>query len=860
MTRRLQTRYEDTHDNTITDSMNETNFIDLNDISNEESQLNISELTSTKVWLDPVTYPYGMVGPYEWSTSMGETNLSSLPLLTSSLCTKALAELFEGESKYDPNKYLLSVVVEASSHPAGIEALYAQPYVYAGGGLGNIDECPLMTCLAGAGGIEHRDSITFASVCMVPECSAYDLAAEDFIPTIQRILEAKHTSYRKSNPRFHHVSSRLTNPTWAKRQHQLGTEYANLLQRISEVNHFLKTGWTCGAFVVPWNPWPFGVTYIFFLSILVICFIVRYLHTRQEKKHLLRYDTVGASRFTVMNEHEVQTLVTESSHLIPNTGTISDGKANNKIQNDMVLEETNTRQMQDSPNLLLFLVAFDAGKHCRELIRQPNEDTRFLDGLRVGSLLWIVLGHTMAIESSSGGGYSNPSNFLPPNGITTTILGQLLFSSRLAVDTFLIISGYLVVNVMHVKFSSQPDTTRSSILSERDHHGSRTCSYRRTIVYSFQKYARYLPVLVLSRVGRIVPMYATCLGFFTQIAPHMGSGPFWHQWIGLLRPCHDYAWTNFLFINNFIPTNTAVTDTCFYHSWYLAVDMQLYILAPLLVFTYIGNKRAGLFLTGLCFGLSVVSTIYLSYSRGWSINTFDGASVGRYDMEGYAKPYIRGKSYFAGMLVAMMVLKRSNDDYLWISSRNRMITMIVSLLVMIFITFIPAFGAYDRRPCSYQEYPGKDYCGSIWSTLATFIFSGFSQTIWVISVSLMILMLALHGHCRDVSSTRVSCGLQQYQPPRNDTIILNILSWRCWTPLSKLSFGVYLIHPIVLFVWQLGDREKKIFRLLTFSMDCVSVCVVSYVIALLVFVLVECPCAIFWRSVMGITIKKQERQ
>ena len=81
-------------------------------------------------------------------------------------------------------------------------------------------------------------------------------------------------------------------------------------------------------------------------------------------------------------------------------------------------------------------------------------------------------------------------------------------------------------------------------------------------------------------------------------------------------------------------------------------------------------------------------------------------------------------------------------------------------------------------------------------------------------------------------------------------LVACVLSWPCWRPLSQLSFGAYLIHPIVVFVWQLGDREKQVFRLITFGMDYISVCVVSFVAALFASVLVECPCALLLKKLL----------
>lgn len=118
-------------------------------------------------------------------------------------------------------------------------------------------------------------------------------------------------------------------------------------------------------------------------------------------------------------------------------------------------------------------------------------------------------------------------------------------------------------------------------------------------------------------------------------------------------------------------------------------------------------------------------------------------------------------------------------------------------------------------------------CGSNWSPYETFLYTAFGRTVWIIGVSTVVFLC-------------VGCARWNHG---DGNVVSSILCWTCWTPLSRLSFGAYLIHPIVVFVWQLGDREKQVFRLITFGMDYLSVCVVSFVAALLAAILVEFPCA-----------------
>ena len=661
-----------------------------------------------------------------WSTSL----LShEEPRLTSYGCARSLRDFFL-------NRSWLAVATEASSHPSGLEALYAQPWVWGGGGLGNIDECSLQTCLAGAG--LRRDSLTFASVCVIPECSATDLAAGDFVETVTR------QSLNSADD-------------------ALAQDYVTLLDRITELNKFLQTGWICGEFQVPWSWFPFGLPFIS-LTILLLgsCF---YATTRKHK--------------------------------------------NRNAQEDVYPEETIPLHQQDSEDSIQMgkqrkrsdrvWSAFDLVEHTKHLMDRKSETTSILDGIRVGSIFWIMLGHVMAIVSSSGGGYLNPSNFLPPDGLTNTAIGQLLFSSRLAVDGFLCISGFLVVYVLCKKMPYDGSTS------------------------PLGRYGESILKLVFARAMRILPLYTFCLGFYTQIAPHLGSGPFWYQWLGLLKPCHDYGWTNFLFLNNFVPWDLGITETCFYHSWYLAVDMQLFLLAPLLVFVYQKNQKRGRQATLALYLCSVIVTCYLAWVRQWSANTFDGASIARYDVEAYAKPHVRASSYLSGMYVAMLLSKK-NSRTPWNRIHHAIVTL--AIFVMGFITFCTAMGAYSRRACQYGELPEFDECGSTWSRGITFLYTSLSRPVW--TAGLGAIMYVCIGR------------------PASGNIVASVLSWRCWIPLSKLAFGVYLIHPIVIFVWQLGNREKQVFELTTFVMTYISVCVVSYVAALLAFLCIELPFASLW--------------
>ena len=200
-----------------------------------------------------------------------------------------------------------------------------------------------------------------------------------------------------------------------------------------------------------------------------------------------------------------------------------------------------------------------------------------------------------------------------------------------------------------------------------------------------------------------MPLYAMTLGFYVFIAPHMGSGPFWYQWEGLLEPCREYGWTNLFFVNNFIPFDLPNTATCFYHSWYLALDLQFFLVAPLLVYAFCKNKTIGKMVTASLLGASILTTLYLGWMRKWSLNTFDGTAVARYDVEAYAKPHVRAQAYLGRNASCHETSKlddicREEEE----PRGNIHVCMIMALSLLAVVTFGTVTGAYARRPCLLQ--------------------------------------------------------------------------------------------------------------------------------------------------------------
>lgn len=127
--------------------------------------------------------------------------------------------------------------------------------------------------------------------------------------------------------------------------------------------------------------------------------------------------------------------------------------------------------------------------------------------------------------------------------------------------------------------------------------------------------------LYLHRFARLTPLFGASILISTTILRFFGSGPFWPTMLHFFHgQCKRYWWSALLYIQNFVNQNEIViifrclvrtkhfssklnsssfSIQCFRHSWYLSLDMQLFIIAPAIVYLMYRFK------TKAVYGLSV---------------------------------------------------------------------------------------------------------------------------------------------------------------------------------------------------------------------------------------------------------------
>jgi len=97
---------------------------------------------------------------------------------------------------------------------------------------------------------------------------------------------------------------------------------------------------------------------------------------------------------------------------------------------------------------------------------------------------------------------------------------------------------------------------------------------------------------IIHRYLRITPSLIGVIGF-SILQEIMGSGPKWFKYVeNSEQTCHKNWWTNLLYINNIVGLNQLGQNPteCVSFTWYLAADMQLFLVSPIFILLLASNQ------------------------------------------------------------------------------------------------------------------------------------------------------------------------------------------------------------------------------------------------------------------------------
>ncbi|KAF1752096.1 hypothetical protein GCK72_018650 [Caenorhabditis remanei] len=359
-------------------------------------------------------------------------------------------------------------------------------------------------------------------------------------------------------------------------------------------------------------------------------------------------------------------------------------------------------------------------------VREHKPDQiRSLDCLRALTVLWIVFAHIYNFKFP----YNNVGNsldFLQDLSVSR----QLILNSYFSIDTLFVLSGVVEA---YTFFWNKPKQT--TILKPMT-----------WVHFYLRRYIRSAP-----------PMMAF-IGFFMVYAKSI-QGPFMASELNILTEeaeiCERSWWKNALFINNFAGDNN-----CYRITWLLAVDTQLFLVAPIVIITLFFSMTGGVILIvgGCLFSVSVEYLLFGIYEL-----PADFTGNGHHELFRsvvYEMPWTRAPSFLLGMLVGYFLANftKTRLKFHWS-------VPVGGWVVASGIAGLCLWGNY-----SYDS-------GNQWSVYQRATYFNFSKIGWTFFVSWII--IANH---------------YGWGGP-----IGNFMCHPIWQPFGRLSYCAYIVHRMTMY-------------------------------------------------------------
>ena len=418
-----------------------------------------------------------------------------------------------------------------------------------------------------------------------------------------------------------------------------------------------------------------------------------------------------------------------------------------------------------------------------------------LNGIRVISMFWVILGHTYFWIFT--GNSIRVDNIFSLKDVASRFGFQAIVSAFFSVDSFFFLSGVLVAYL--------------SLRQMKKRKGS-------------------FPIIhyYVHRYLRLTPAYAFVLFFAWFLTDHLSYGPVISLINTFSKACSKSWWANFLYINNIYPWK--LTDECIGWSWYLANDMQFYCISPLILIPAYFYLPISLIIGSVFLFSGFIVTATLTGVYDFQENVFAAIAYNyttnssqTYDDAVYIKPWNRIAPYLVGLFLGYVFFKGYCFRF------GRKLNFLMYLLLWVIASVILFTLVYSIYFTWHGHIPSK---------FENIVYITFSRFFWAVALG-MIVFACHNGYGWFINS---------------------FLSMKIWTPLSRMTFNAYLLHPVVLTVVY-GQLQRAVhYTDITFACYAVTFVVLSFGAATIVCLVVEFPLGAIEMLLVGSVSRDSQRQ
>ncbi|KAK4325074.1 hypothetical protein Pmani_004230 [Petrolisthes manimaculis] len=301
---------------------------------------------------------------------------------------------------------------------------------------------------------------------------------------------------------------------------------------------------------------------------------------------------------------------------------------------------------------------------------------------------------------------------------------------------------------------------------------------------------------------RLIPPMALVAWLNATVVRFFVTGPRSNNWNGYQENCEKNWWKEALFFINF-----AMEDgSCLGQTWYVSVDAQLYLIAPLLILPLFWYKAAGqawLYLVTLASALIPAAIIYTRDLPPSSLQ-IDALAV-EYFYDVYLTPWCRAGPYVVGIWLGYIMSNLCDKK---VKMNGLMVTVGWTIATLTGLLVVYGMWSYNTlKPNAHYD------------VMTQLAYGGLSRIAWAAALS-WVVFACHYGY---------------------GGLVNEFLSHPSWQPLSRLTYATFLVALNIQDAIYYSTRTNYYFTQLNKVVETVGAIAVSLPVAVLVSLLVEAP-------------------
>ncbi|KAJ3644146.1 hypothetical protein Zmor_026818 [Zophobas morio] len=377
-------------------------------------------------------------------------------------------------------------------------------------------------------------------------------------------------------------------------------------------------------------------------------------------------------------------------------------------------------------------IAFSLYSNGKKIFHLGNSQQLLcLNGIKSLSMLWVVLGHVYMAYV-----FVPLDNYLDVYNWIESTYSQYITGATVSVDTFFVVGGFLTI------YTFQATMDKGVTFN--------------VPLYYFHRYLRLTPA-----VAAMVLAHAALFNYF-------GSGPVWQRTDTFLtKACKEYWWSALLYVQNYANPE----GTCVPQSWYLSVDMQLFLISPAILILMRQWPFWGYLFLSVASLASIIGSFLLGwfYELGGQLTANVNGNLTDFMKYYYMPTHTRMVPYLFGIMLGYAIYSLKTNK------RKPHLNMIVVSCGWILSLALMATCLYAGQTLQTTEY----------NRLENSFFIALMRPAWAIAICWVIFTCVMEYG--GPINTFLSCSLFQIS--------------------SRLCYSIYIVHYSFIFMTNFSTRS-----------------------------------------------------